>query len=213
MESQTVVSLASTGIAGLAVAASLVTTLLSLRAQRENTRDALEAQERLSSAQEEALQQRSHAQDLRDRRAEAYLALMKWADQLLAALDEMDEATKPYLAVEEWNTAPGVDNLLDLYASDAVHVRYAALRGRLIGLVVGVVATDGPRLPKLVTWTESEGVVGDVATETGSAWSTWSERDEARVRLMDEAIALVARVRAEVQGRAGSGYFVIWRLV
>jgi hypothetical protein len=39
----------------VAVAASLVTTLLSLRAQRENTRDTLDAQERLSAAQERAL--------------------------------------------------------------------------------------------------------------------------------------------------------------
>ncbi|MEV7520747.1 hypothetical protein [Streptomyces sp. NPDC091371] len=74
MEPQIIVSLASTGVAGLAVAASLVTTLLSLRAQRENTRDTLDAQERLSAAQERALHERSHAQDLRDKRAEPYLA-------------------------------------------------------------------------------------------------------------------------------------------
>ncbi|MFE8014085.1 hypothetical protein ACFU3O_15260 [Streptomyces antibioticus] len=42
----------------------------SLRAQRENTRDTLAAQERLSAAQERALHERSHAQDLRDKRAE-----------------------------------------------------------------------------------------------------------------------------------------------
>jgi hypothetical protein len=60
VEPQTVVSLASTGIAALAVAAlavaaSLVTTLLSLRAQRENTRATLEAQKQMSGAQERAL--------------------------------------------------------------------------------------------------------------------------------------------------------------
>ena len=55
MESQVVVSLASTGVAGVAVVASLVTALLSVRAQRENTRATLELQERLSAAQERAL--------------------------------------------------------------------------------------------------------------------------------------------------------------
>lgn len=55
VESQIIVSLASTGVAGLAVVASLVTTLLSLRAQQENTRDTLDTQERLSAAQERAL--------------------------------------------------------------------------------------------------------------------------------------------------------------
>ncbi|KAB1140679.1 hypothetical protein F7R91_35085 [Streptomyces luteolifulvus] len=98
----------------MAVVASLVTTLLSLRAQRENTRDTLDTQKRLFAAQERALHERSHAQDLRDKRAEPYLALIKWADQLLEALDELDEVAKPYLSVEEWNISPDVDNLLDL---------------------------------------------------------------------------------------------------
>ncbi|GHG63066.1 hypothetical protein [Streptomyces griseocarneus] len=208
MDSQIIVSLASTGVAGLAVVASLVTTVLSLRAQRENTRDALETQERLSAAQERALQKRSHAQDLRDKRAEPYLALIKWADRLLEALDELDEVAKPYLSVEEWNITPDVDSLVDLYASDVIHVRYAALRGALIGLV----ATDGPRLPQLVTWTESEGEVDDVSIETGSPWSAWPARAEARAQLTDDAIGLIAQVRAELQGRTSRGYFIIWRL-
>ncbi|MFJ8599022.1 hypothetical protein ACIREM_09885 [Streptomyces shenzhenensis] len=100
MEPQIIVSLASAGVAGLAVAANLVTTLLSLRAQRENMRD---TQERLSVAQERALHERSHAQDLRDKRVEPYLALIKWTDRLLEALDDLDELAKPYLSVEEWN--------------------------------------------------------------------------------------------------------------
>ncbi|MET8980021.1 hypothetical protein ABZX85_30900 [Streptomyces sp. NPDC004539] len=208
MESQIIVSLASTGVAGLAVVASLATTLLSLRAQRENTRYTLDAQERLSAAQERALHQRSHAQDLRDKRAEPYLALIKWADRLLEGLDELDEVTKPYLSVEEWNIDPHIDSLLDLYASDVIHVRYAALRGKLIGLV----ATDGPRLPQLVTWAESEGEIDDVSIETGSPWSTWPARAEARAQLMDDAIDLIAQVRAELQGRTSRGYFIIWRL-
>lgn len=208
MESQIVVSLASAGVAALAVAASLVTTLLSLRAQRENTRVTLAAQERLSAAQEQALRQRSHEQDLRDKRAGPYLALIQWAERLLASLDELDEVTKPYLTVAEWTIAADVDNLLDLYASDRIHVRYAALRGKLIGLV----ATDGPRRPQLVTWRESDGGIGDVRIETGSAWNDWAERAVVRAECKDDAIDLIAEVRAESQGETNRGYFIIWRL-
>jgi hypothetical protein len=208
VEPQTIVSVASAGVAALAVAASLVTTLLSLRSQRENTRATLEAQERLSTTQEHALRERAHRQDLRDRRAEPYLALIRWAERLLEALHDMDEVDKPYLSVAEWNIAADVDNLLDLYASDGVHVRFAALRGKLIGLV----DTDGPRLPQIVTWTESDGVVDNVEIETGSAWSTWSERAEARTELKGDAIDLIARIRAESQGEPSRGYFIIWRL-
>lgn len=208
MEPEIIVSLASTGVAALAVAASLVTTLLSLRAQRESTRVTLETQERLSAMQERALRERSHGQDLRDKRAGPYLALIRWADRLLAALDELDEAGKPYLTVAEWNLDAEVDNLLDLYASDAVHVRFAALRGKLMGLV----ATDGSRRPSFVTWTESDGRIDDVRIETGPAWSTWTERAQARAGLVDDAIDLIARVRAELQGETSRGYFIIWRL-
>ncbi len=210
MDSQVVVSLASTGVAGLAVAASLVTTLLSLRAQRENTRDTLDAQERLSAAQERALHERSHAQDLRDKRAGPYLALIKWADRLLEALDDMDEVIKPYLSVEEWSIDPEIDSLLDLYASDTIHVRYAALRGRLMGLVAD--ETDEPRPPMVVSWTESQGEVDSAVVETGSPWRTWRERADARAQLMDDAMSLIAQVRAELQNRTSRGYFIIWRL-
>ena len=208
MDSQIIVSLASAGVAALAVVASLVTTLLSLRAQRENTRATLAAQERLATTQEEALRQRSHEQDLRDKRAEPYLALIRWAERILAALDDLDEVTKPYLSVDEWNIAADVDNLLDLYASDRIHVRYAALRGKLIGLV----AADGSRRPELVTWTESAGGIDDVRIETGVAWDDWTERAAVRVECKDDAIDLIAEVRAESQGQASRGYFIIWRL-
>jgi len=208
VESQIIVSLASAGVAALAVVASLVTTLLSLRSQRENTRATHEAQERLSAAQELALRQRSHEQDLRDKRAGPYLALIQWAERLLAALSELDEVTKPYLSVDEWNIAADIDNLLDLYASDRIHVRYAALRGKLIGLV----ATDGPRRPALVTWTESAGGIDDVRIETGSPWDDWAERAAVRDEVKGDAIDLIAEIRAESQGEANRGYFIIWRL-
>lgn len=208
MEPQTIVSLASTGVAALAVAASTVTTILSLRAQRENTRVTLEAQERRSAAAERALRERAHDQDLRDKRAEPYLALIKWADQLLGALSELDEVTKPALTVAEWNIAAEVDSLLDLYASDAVHVRFAALRGRLMGLV----DTAGPRLPEVVTWTETDDTIDDVRIETGAAWTGWADRAAARDRAMDDTIDLIAMVRAELQGAKSRGYFIIWRL-
>lgn len=208
MDSQIIVTLTSAGVAALAVVASLVTTLLSLRSQRENTRATLDAQERLSAAQERALRQRSHEQDRRDKRAEPYLALIQWAERLLASLSDMDEVTKPYLSVEEWNIAADIDNLLDLYASDRIHVRYAALRGRLIGLV----ATDGSRRPQMVTWSESAGGVEDVRIETGEPWSEWAERAEIRAELKNDAIDLIAQIRAESQGEASRGYFIIWRL-
>ena len=208
MEPQTIVSLASTGVAALAVAASTVTTVLSLRAQRENTRVTLEAQERQAAAAERALRERAHDQDLRDKRAGPYLALITWADRLLAALDAMDETTKPALTVEEWNIAPETDSLLDLYASDAVHVRFAALRGKLMGLV----DTSGPRLPQTVTWTETGDAVENVRIATGRAWTWWAAREAARDQAMDDAIDLIARVRAELQGATSRGYFIIWRL-
>jgi hypothetical protein len=99
VEPQVIVSLASAGVAALAVAASLVTTLLSLRSQRENMRATLDAQERLS-----------------------------------------------------------------------------------------------------------------VSQERGSTWSSWPERAEARTKLMDDAIDLIAWIRAESQGSTSRGYFMIWRL-
>ncbi len=100
MEPQTIVSLASTGVAALAVAASTVTTVLSLRTQRENTRATLDAQERLADTQERALRERAHDQDLRDKRAEPYLALIKWADRLLAT------CASPPCAGDSWAWTP-----------------------------------------------------------------------------------------------------------
>jgi hypothetical protein len=208
VESETIVSLASAGVAALAVAASLATTLLSLRAQRENTRTTLEAQERLSAAQERAVRERSRARDLRDKRAEPYLALIRWAEQLLAALSELGGAGRQWLTVEEWNIAADADNLVDLYASDAVHVRFAALRGKLMGLV----ATGGPRRPNVVTWTEADGAIDDVRIETGAPWADWSARADARDRLVDDAIDLIAQIRAELQGETSRGYYIMWRL-
>jgi hypothetical protein len=209
VEPQIVVSLASTGVAGLAVLASLITTLLTVRTQRENTQSTLATQERLTAAQDRGLRERAHEQDLRDKRTEPYLALLGWAEKLLEALDELDEVRKPFLAVAEWNIAADIDLLLDLYASDTVHVRYAALRGRLIGLVE---STDGPRRPEVVTWNETDGEVGDVRIETGSAWETWQARAAVIPGLMDETISLISQVRAELQGRRSHGYYIMWRL-
>jgi hypothetical protein len=120
----------------------------------------------------------------------------------------MDEVSKPHLSVEEWNITADVDNLLDLYASDSIHVRFAALRGKLMGLV----ATDTPQLPQIVKWTEPDGEVDNVRIEPGSAWSSWQARAQARAELMDDAIDLIAQVRAESQGETSRGYFIIWRL-
>lgn len=209
VDPQIVVSLASTGVAALAVVASLITTLLSVRIQRENTRAMLDAQERLFAAQESALRERSQQQDLRDKRAEPYLALIKWAERLLEALSEMSETTRPHLSLDAWNITADVDNLLDLYASDTIHVRYAALRGKAIGLVV---PTDGSRCPKIVHWTESEGMVDNVEIETGPEYRDWATRTAIRAELASRAMDLIAQIRAELQGRTSRGYYIIWRL-
>lgn len=209
MESQIVVSLASTGVAALAVIASLITTLLTVRTQRDNTRSTLATQERLSEAQDRWLRERAQEQDLRDKRTAPYLALLGWAERLLTALDELDETSKPFLTLDEWNIAADVDLLLDLYASDTIHVRYAALRGRLIGLVE---STEEPRRPQLVTWSETNGELDYARTETGPAWPTWDERAAVIPELVSETITLIAQVRAEMQGRRNVGYYIIWRL-
>jgi hypothetical protein len=120
----------------------------------------------------------------------------------------MDEAGKPHLTVEEWSIAAEVDNLLDLYASDRVHVRFAAVRGKLMGLV----DTTGPRRPQLVTWKEVDGGVDDVHIKTGTPWTSWTERAAVRDQLTDAAIDLIAEIRAETHGEKGRGYFIIWRL-
>ena len=100
---QVLVSLASAAGAAVAILVSSITTLLSLRTQRENTRTTLDVQERLSVAQEQALRERSQAQDLRDKRVHPYISLIKWAERLLAALTEMNEDSNPYLSLQDWN--------------------------------------------------------------------------------------------------------------
>ena len=57
-----------------------------------------------------------------------------------------------------------------------------------------------------------DGEVDNVRIETGSAWSDWAARAEARDALKDDTIDLIARVRAESQGATSRGYFIIWRL-
>jgi hypothetical protein len=63
-----------------------------------------------------------------------------------------------------------------------------------------------------VTWTETDGEVDNVGIETGAPWSAWPARAEARAQLTDDAIGLIAQVRAQLLGRTSSGYFIIWRL-
>jgi hypothetical protein len=209
VEPQVLVSLASAAVAAVAILASSITTLLSLRTQRENTQATLDAQERLSTAQEQALRERSHAQDLRDKRVHPYISLIKWADRLLEALTEMSEDSNPYLSLQDWNIAPDVDNLLDLYASDTVHVRYAALRGELMGTVAN---STGVNRPQIVTCDESGPNVENVKIEVGHALTEWSARNAVRLEAIDKAIKLIAQIRAEMQGQISRGYFIIWRL-
>jgi hypothetical protein len=41
----------------------------------------------------------------------------------------------------------------------------------------------------------------------------WAERAAVRAECKDDVIDLIAEVRAESQGQAGRGYFIIWRLI
>jgi hypothetical protein len=120
MQAETVVSLASTGVAALAVATSTLTTILSLRGQRENTRATLEAQQALASIQEKALRERTRGDAIRTQRAALYKVLIVWAEGLLGALYATN-AEQPRISPNVWHIDATAETDLDLYASDVMH--------------------------------------------------------------------------------------------
>jgi hypothetical protein len=207
MRAEMVVSLASTGVAALAVAASAMTTVLSLRSQRDNTRATLEAQRALAVIQEEALRERTSAEVLRVQRASLYKAVIEWAEGLLGALYAMtaDQAT---ISRDAWHIDPTAETDLDLYASDLVHTRFNALRGLLLALVEGSEIQESP----LVSWTEHDGRIQDISIEATPSLDTWTEQKRVRDKARGDALDLISVIRAEVQGRNHSGYFVSYRL-
>jgi hypothetical protein len=207
MRAEIVVSLASTGVAALAVAASAMTTVLSLRGQRDNTRATLEAQRALAVIQEEALRERTSAEVLRVQRASLYKTVIEWAEGLLGALYAMtaDQATIPR---DAWHIDPMAESNLDLYASDLVHTRFNALRGLLIALVEGSESQESP----LVSWTEDDGRIQEISIGTTPTLDTWIEQSKVRDKARSDALDLISVIRAEVQGRNHSGHFVSYRL-
>jgi len=207
MRAEIVVSLASTGVAALAVAASAMTTVLSLRAQRDNTKATLEAQRSLALIQEEALRERTSTEILRAQRASLYKSVIVWAEGLLSALYAMtaDQASIPR---DAWHIDPTTETDLDLYASDLVHTRFNALRGLLLALVEGSAFQESP----LVSWTEHDGQIQEVSIGTTPSLATWAEQSKVRDKARGDALDLVSAIRAEVQGANHSGYFVSYRL-
>ena len=207
MQAEVVVGLGSAGVAGLAVAASTMTTILSLRGQRENTRATLEAQRALASMQEAALRERTHGDAVRSQRALLYKTVIIWAEGLLGALYAM-APEQENLAPAVWHIDPTAEADLDLYASDVVHTRFNALRGLLMGLVDGSGFSDSP----LVAWSEHDGHIQSVTITRTPPLDNWVERQKVRDKARDDALSLISAIRAEVQGDEHAGYFVSYRL-
>jgi hypothetical protein len=207
MQPEVVVGLASTGVAALAVATSTLTTILSLRGQRENTKATLEAQRALASIQEEALRERVRADAIRGQRAVLYKIIILWAEGLLGALYAMN-AEQPRISSEVWHIDPTAETDIDLYASDVVHTRFNALRGLLIGLVDGSGFTDSP----LVFWNEHGDRIQSLSVTRTPPLDNWGEQQQVRDKARDDALSLISAIRAEIQGGEHSGYFVSYRL-
>jgi hypothetical protein len=85
-----IVGLISAGVGALAIAAGTFTTYRSLEVQRDNTKRTLEAQRALAEMQERALRDRSHDEELLSQRALLCACLIRWAYNLLEALDQID---------------------------------------------------------------------------------------------------------------------------
>jgi hypothetical protein len=207
MQSEVVVGLASVGVGALAIAASSVTTVLSLKAQRDNTNSTLETQRTLATAQEDFARERSHAQEMRRQRIPLYGHLLRWADVLLTALGEID-SEHPELPKSVWHIGTAVEDSLDLYAPEEIHLRFNALRGLLIGLVKDSGFSDSP----LVTWDEADGQISNVSIGRTAPLIDWASREPIRDKAHEDALTLIHAIRAEVQGHEHSGWFVTYRL-
>jgi hypothetical protein len=207
MDVQILASLGAVGVAALTVGVNAITTVASLRTQRENTKRTLDSQLELARQQELALRDRSHGQALRDRRAPIYASVVSWVYPLLTALDDLSPQHAE-LDLDRWHLAASVEEELDLYASDLVHIRFSSLRALLTGITRGTRPAESP----LLTWTELDGRI--VATTEGRTerLEEWPERDGVRRLAMSKAIDLVATIRAEMQGQDSTGYFYTYRL-
>lgn len=207
MQPEVIVGLVSAGVGALAIAASTITTLRSLQVQRDNTDATLETQRVLAAAQERALRDRSHEDELRSKRVPLYAYLLRWIYSLLSALDEITEVHSE-LPASVWHIDPAMEDSVDLYSSDAVQIHFNSLRGLLIGLVKDAGSSDSP----LVTWKEENGRILDVSVTRTSPLIDWPARENIRDKAHQSSLDLMGRIRAEVQGREHSGFFVTYRL-
>lgn len=207
MQPEVIVGLTSAGVAALAIAASSVTTVLSLRVQRENTKSTLETQRMLAATQENFTRERSHAQEMRRQRTPLYGHLLRWAEALLSGLSQMN-SDHPELAKSLWHIETAMEDSLDLYAPDTIHIRFNALRGLLIGLV----KDSGFSQSRVVTWDEQDGRISNVSITTTPRLIDWATREPLRDKAHDDALDFIHTIRAEVQGGDHSGWFVTYRL-
>ncbi|GID92316.1 hypothetical protein ACFQFC_41015 [Amorphoplanes digitatis] len=207
MDAPLVAALSSVGVAALTVGVNALTTITSLKTQRENTRATLDSQLALVHQQEQALRERSHGQELRERRAPIYGAIVEWTYALLAALADMTPE-RPQLERDRWHIERAVEEEIDLYVSDLVHIRFTALRALLIGVTQGSTSADSP----LLSWTERDGTIIDTREGRTERLDDWPARDRLRQLATSRAIGLVAAIRAEMQGVGSSGYFYTYRL-
>jgi hypothetical protein len=127
MQPEVTVSIISASVGALAIAASTFTTVRSLKVQRDNTNATLETQRALAAAQERALRDRSHAEELRSQRAPLYAYLLHWIYDLLDAIDQLT-AEHSELPISFWHITPEMEDSVDLYSSDAIHIHFNSLR-------------------------------------------------------------------------------------
>lgn len=77
--------------------------------------------------------------------------MVHWVYDLLSALDDVDESS-PAIPRAAWHIDRSVEDEIDLYASDAIHIHFTSLRALLIGLVEDSDFEDWP----IVTWDEED---------------------------------------------------------
>jgi hypothetical protein len=126
----------------------------------------------LAAAQERALRDRSHDEELRNQRAPLYAYLLRWTDNLLSALDQIT-VEHPELPKSLWHIEPTMEDSLDLYSSDSVHIHFNSLRGLLIGLVSNSGFSDSP----IVTWDEENGRISNVSITRTRPLANWPARE------------------------------------
>lgn len=114
----------------------------------------------------------------------------------------------PELAKSVWHIGPAMEDWLDLYAPHTIHIRFNALRGLLIGLV----KDSGFDTSPVVTWEEQDGQISNVSITRTSLLIDWAARGPIRDKAHEDALHFIHAIRAEVQGRDHSGYFVTYRL-